>query len=97
MDADELTMRLRAIAKRRGACPGTRLKEEAITEPVGFSGANNGARLTEDEVEFGKAMEQYKRDHHRPYPTFAEAFQVLMSLGYQKPAGHLPIDIRLGE
>lgn len=37
-----------------------------------------------DEVEFMMAMERYKREHRRPYPTCAEVLQVAKSLGYKK-------------
>ncbi len=36
-----------------------------------------------DETEFIKAMECYKREHRRPFPTCAEVLAVLRSLGYR--------------
>ena len=49
----------------------------------GFNGYH-GLNLTADEIEFGRAIEKYKREHHRPWPTFAEVLQVAKSLGYEK-------------
>jgi len=43
-----------------------------------------GCELTPDEVEFGRAVERYKRAKRRPFPTFSEILQVLRSLGYGK-------------
>ena len=37
-----------------------------------------------DEIEFMKAMDQYKRENRRPFPTWSEVLEVLRSLGYRK-------------
>ena len=44
-----------------------------------------GAEYTPDEIEFMLAMDRYKRDNKRPFPTWHEVLQVLLSLGYSKP------------
>ena len=36
---------------------------------------------TDDESEFMKAMDRYKRDNRRPFPTWSEVLEVLSSLG----------------
>ena len=41
---------------------------------------------TNDEIDFMKAMDQYKRDNRRPFPTWSEVLEVLHSLGYRKVA-----------
>jgi hypothetical protein len=41
---------------------------------------------TNDEIEFMKAMDQYKRDNRRPFPTWSEVLEVLRALGYRKSA-----------
>ena len=38
-----------------------------------------------DEIEFMKAVEEYKRDNRRPFPTWSEIMEVFKGLGYQKP------------
>lgn len=45
-----------------------------------------------EEVEFMKAVERYKRECKRPFPTTSELLQIAVSLGYRKvqPAGPLP-------
>jgi hypothetical protein len=47
---------------------------------------------TDDEIEFMKAMDMYKRANRRPFPTWSEVLEVLRSLGYRKveAAGKLP-------
>jgi hypothetical protein len=41
---------------------------------------------TDDEIDFMKAMDQYKRDNRRPFPTWSEVLEVLRALGYRKVA-----------
>ena len=41
---------------------------------------------TDDEIEFMKAMDQYKRENRRPFPTWSEVLEVLRALGYRKSA-----------
>ena len=40
----------------------------------------------DDEIEFMKAMDQYKRDNRRPFPTWSEVLEVMRALGYRKVA-----------
>lgn len=46
----------------------------------------NAGDLAVEAVEFGKAMDRYKIDHRRPFPTWSEVLDVLQSLGYRKVA-----------
>jgi len=46
---------------------------------------------SDDETDFMKAMDRYKRDNRRPFPTWSEVLEVLWSLGYRKVAE--PIDL----
>ncbi len=41
---------------------------------------------TDDEIGFMRAMDQYKRDNRRPFPTWSEVLEVLYSLGYRRVA-----------
>ena len=41
---------------------------------------------SDEEIIFMKAMDQYKRDNRRPFPTWSEVLEVLYSLGYGKVA-----------
>jgi hypothetical protein len=42
------------------------------------------ATYSDDELEFLRAMDRYKRERRRPYPTWTEVLAVLKSLGYGK-------------
>ena len=39
-----------------------------------------------EEIEFMKAMDQYKRENRRPFPTWSEVLEVLNALGYRRVA-----------
>ena len=39
-----------------------------------------------DEIEFMKAMDQYKRENRRPFPTWSEVLEVLRAMGYRRVA-----------
>jgi hypothetical protein len=38
----------------------------------------------DDEIEFMKAMDMYKRANRRPFPTWSEVLEVLIALGYRR-------------
>jgi hypothetical protein len=55
---------------------------------------------TDEEIVFMKSMDNYKRDNRRPFPTWSEVLEVLLSLGYRKvaeatalPGNTQPIDL----
>ncbi len=39
-----------------------------------------------DEIEFMRAMDEYKRKSGRMFPTWSEVLEVVRSLGYAKPS-----------
>lgn len=39
---------------------------------------------TADEIEFLRAMERYRRERRRPFPTCCEVLAILRSLGYRR-------------
>ena len=41
---------------------------------------------SDEEITFMKAMDQYKRDNRRPFPTWSEVLEVLRAMGYRKVA-----------
>jgi hypothetical protein len=67
----------RVAARPRGRTAG--LAGHTITQEV-----HVGADYSDDDVQFLKAIERYKRENRRPYPTWAEVLAVLKSLGYRK-------------
>jgi hypothetical protein len=49
----------------------------------------------DNETEFMKAMDRYKRENRRPFPTWSEVLEVLYALGYRKVAE--PSDLPTGK
>ncbi len=45
-----------------------------------------GSDYSDEEREFLVAMERYKRQNRRPYPTWREVLHVVHSLGYRRVA-----------
>src|SRR2546421_3340343 len=41
---------------------------------------------TDEETLFMKAMDRYKRENRRPFPTWSEVLEVMRSLGYRRVA-----------
>lgn len=41
---------------------------------------------SDEETDFMKAMDRYKRDNRRPFPTWSEVLEVMRSLGYRRVA-----------
>jgi hypothetical protein len=39
---------------------------------------------TDDEIEFMKAIDRYRRENGRPFPTWSEVLEVVRALGYEK-------------
>ena len=48
-----------------------------------------------NEVEFMRAMDEYKRRSGRPFPTWSEVLEVLTSLGYRKVAESTDLQWRM--
>ncbi len=44
-------------------------------------------RPDRESAQLARAMEDYKRRHNRPFPTWSEVLEVFRSLGYEKRAG----------
>jgi hypothetical protein len=45
---------------------------------------------TDDEIEFMRAMDDYKRRSGRQFPTWSEVLEVVRSLGYSRPTPAQP-------
>jgi len=54
-------------------------------EPVPRSGRGRGEEeMTEEELAFVRAIDDYKRRNHRPFPTWREVLRIAKSLGYKR-------------
>lgn len=42
--------------------------------------------MNEEQLEFIKAVDEYKRVNNRPFPTWTEVLDVVLYLGYRKVA-----------
>lgn len=62
--------------RRRG--PGRRRTD--------FRKAAEEGHMNEEQLEFIRAVDEYKRVNHRPFPTLTEVLDVLLYLGYRRVA-----------
>jgi len=62
--------------------------EHAPSTPCGR--LNVGADYTEEEIELIKAVDRFKREQHRPFPTCRDLLAVVLALGYRKTAPREP-------
>jgi len=64
------------LDRRRG--PGVRLSEERKDAEMG--------QMSAEQFEFLMAIDEYKRNNGRPFPTWTEILEVVRALGYRKVA-----------
>lgn len=69
------------LERRRG--PGRRLSEERKAAEEGH--------MTDEQFEFIKAIDEYKRNNDRPFPTWTEVLEVIKAIGYRKIAEPQPL------
>lgn len=50
----------------------------------------SGADYGEEQIQFLRAIDAYKRDNRRPFPAWDEVLAVAISLGYRKVAATEP-------
>ncbi len=62
------------LDRRRG--PGHRRSEERRAAEEG--------QMNDDQFEFLMAMDQYKKQNQKPFPTWTEVLEVIWALGYRK-------------
>lgn len=73
-----------ALDKRKQQAQNAALKRTTSGRRRNIDPTTCEREYSEDDLEFMKAMDQYKRDNRRPFPTWSEALEVLKSLGYRK-------------
>jgi len=64
------------LNRRRG--PGHRRAEERRAAEEG--------EMTDEQFEFLMAIDRYKKENQRPFPTWTEVLEVLKALGYRRVA-----------
>ena len=63
-------------------CAKERDRSRVGLQPQGCQ--TDGSRIGEEEMEFIRAINEYRKRHNRPFPTWSEVLTVLKSLGYRK-------------
>lgn len=58
--------------------------------PVKRIGELPGTEYSDEETEFIRAMDAFKRKHRKPFPTFVDVLRVAQSLGYRRVAPAAP-------
>ena len=64
------------LDRRRG--PGHRRTEERRAAEEG--------EMTDEQFDFLMAVDRYKKENQRPFPTWTEVLEVIKALGYRKVA-----------
>ncbi|HUV66070.1 MAG TPA: hypothetical protein VMW24_19405 [Sedimentisphaerales bacterium] len=70
------------LDRRRG--PGRRLSDDRKSAEEG--------QMSDEQFEFLMAIDEYKRQNTRPFPTWTEILEVIKALGYRKVAEPQPIE-----
>jgi len=68
----------RRISLNRYRGPGRRRSDERKSAEEG--------QMSDEQFEFLMAIDEYKRQNARPFPTWTEVFEVITALGYRKVA-----------
>ncbi len=58
----------------------------AETEEEGKGGSMRPDEMPAEVLEFIQAIDEYKRIHRRPFPSWSEVLEVLKTLGYERAA-----------
>ncbi len=69
------------VATERRVAPRRKVERRRQIDPTTCERDYSG-----DEIEFMKAMDDYKRQSGRQFPTWSEVLEVIRSLGYRKVA-----------
>lgn len=70
-----------AVTVERRVSPRRKVERRRQIDPTTCERDYSG-----DEIEFMKAMDEYKRQSGRQFPTWSEVLEVIRSLGYRKVA-----------
>jgi len=70
------------LDRRRG--PGRRLTDERKAAEEG--------QMSDEQFDFLMAIDEYKRQNSRPFPTWTEVLEVIKALGYRKVAEPQSLD-----
>lgn len=75
----------RTLAPRgAGAVANRRKVDEGSSKRRGVDPTTCDPDYTPEQLEFMLAMQRYREENNRPFPTWSEALGVLKGLGYRK-------------
>ncbi|MEN8148761.1 MAG: hypothetical protein ABFS86_02990 [Planctomycetota bacterium] len=74
----------RRAASERRKSPGRRKTDHDISEHRKVERRINEYPMTDEELEFIKAVNEYKQRYNKPFPTWSEILHILKSIGYEK-------------
>lgn len=74
----------RRLGLNRHRGPGRRRSDERKSAEEG--------QMSDEQFEFLMAIDRYKRENSRPFPTWTEVFEVIAALGYRKVAPPQPLE-----
>jgi hypothetical protein len=81
-DADRRAGCDRRAGKERRASPGRRSKD--IEEHRKVERRINEYPMSNEELNFIKAVNDYKQRYNKPFPTWSEILHILKGIGYEK-------------
>jgi len=73
---DSIVDRRLGLNRKRG--PGKRRSDERKSAEEG--------NMSDEQFEFLMAIEEYKKENSRPFPTWTEVLELIKALGYRKVA-----------
>ena len=71
---------------QRAAKPAASAFDEPLRQCKSSAGPVHPDSMSSELIEFLTAIDQYKRNNQRPFPSWSEILEILKSLGYQKSA-----------
>jgi hypothetical protein len=71
-----------ARPKSKGAPRSPAVRQPAQKLPLSYSPTDED--ITPDVMEFIEAINLYKREHNRPFPTWSEVLKILKGMGYRR-------------
>jgi len=74
--------RRKSSDRRKSA--GRRKADHDISEHRKVERRINEYPMSDDELEFIKAVNEYKQRYNKPFPTWSEILHILKSIGYEK-------------
>lgn len=74
----------RRAGKDRRRADGRRAEDKEISEHRKVERRINEYPMTDEELDFIKAVNDYKARYNKPFPTWSEILHILKSLGYRR-------------